>query len=411
MLTNYLKLSLKILARRKYFTFVSLFGIAFTLLVLILAAALLDHVFAEHAPETRAARTLSVHAVRLQGPDSTGTGPGGYALFDRHLRDLPGVERLAIVSTPATVISYWQGVRLKSLMRRADAEYFRILDFEFLEGGPFGEADVQEARFVAVINATTRAKFFGTGAAVGRTLEADGQTFTVVGVVPDVPIFRLAATGDIYVPVTTAKSDHYKTALRGGFFALFLLSDPAAAEGMRQEFKARLARIDVPAPYERILAVPESAFAGFARTVFGDYETEDAAGRLLAILLAAALAFMLLPAVNLVNLNISRALERASEIGVRRAFGAAARDLLFQFLFENIVIALIGGLLALGGALIVLALLNTSGLIPYAHFTLNARIAAWGCAFALVFGVVSGLLPAWRLARLAPLAALSGGQR
>jgi putative ABC transport system permease protein len=409
MLKNYLKLSLKILGRRKFFTFVSLFGIGFTLLVLTLAAAMLDHIFSPYPPETRGDRTLVVDNVRMQGKDSMSTGPGGYALYDRYMRGIPGVERLSILSQPETVISYWKGARLKSLLKRADADFFRILDFEFIEGGPFGEADVSEARFVAVINETTRAKFFGGAAALGQTVEADGQTFKVVGVVPDVPIFRLMATGDIYVPVTTAKTDDFKTRLRGGFFALFLLKDKRAVESVQQEFKARLARVELPAGFDRIYAVPETFFTSFARLFFGDFESTDAGGRLMAVLLTAAALFMILPAVNLVNLNVSRALERASEIGVRRAFGASAHDLLLQFLFENVVISVVGGVLALLSSALILTLLNQSGLIPYAHFSVNWRIAAWGFAFALAFGVISGVWPAWRLSRLSPIQALGGG--
>ena len=409
MLKNYLKLSVKILGRRKFFTFVSLFGIGFTLLVLTLAAAMLDHIFSSYPPETKGDRTLVLDNVRMQGKDSMSTGPGGYALYDRYMRGIPGVERLSILSQPETVISYWKGTRLKSLIKRTDADFFRILDFEWIEGGPFGEADVSEARFVAVINETTRTKFFSGASALGKDIEADGQTFKVVGVVPDVPIFRLMATGDIYVPLTTAKTDDYKTRLRGGFLALFLLKDPEAVEGVQQEFKARLKKVDLPEGFDRIYAVPETFFGSFARLFIGDFESEDAGSRLMAILLTAAALFMILPAVNLVNLNVSRALERASEIGVRRAFGASARDLLLQFLFENVVISVVGGLLALVSAALVLALLNQSDLIPYAHFTLNWRIAVWGFGFALAFGVISGVWPAWRLSRLTPIEALAGG--
>jgi putative ABC transport system permease protein len=411
MLKNYLKLSLKVLGRRKFFTFVSLFGIGFTLMVLTLAAAMLDHIFSSYPPETRGDRTLTIYSVRLQGDESTSTGPAGFALYDRYMRDIPGVERLSILSQPTTVVSYWKGARIQSLIKRTDADFFRILDFEFVEGGPFGEADVSEGRFVAVINEATRRKYFGAGKAVGETLETDGQTFKVVGVVPDVPIFRLVATGDIYVPVTTSKTDDYRTKIRGGFMALLLLRDAADADRVRQEFKARLAKVELPSQFKKIYAVPETFFASLARLFINDYEADEPADRLLAILLTAAALFMILPAVNLVNLNVSRALERASEIGVRRAFGASARDLLLQFLFENVVISVVGGVLALAASALVLSALNRSDLIPYAHFALNLRIASWGFLFALAFGVISGVWPAWRLSRLKPIAALAGGSR
>ena len=411
MLKNYLKLSLKILARRKFFTFVSLFGIGFTLLVLTLSAAMLDHIFAPYAPETRADRTLTVYSIRLQNGDGSSTGPGGYGLYDKYLRDLPGVERMAISSMPATVVSYWKGARIEALLRRTDADYFRILDFGFLEGAPYGQVDVAESRLVAVINETTRRKYFGAAQAVGQMIEADGQSFKVVGVVPDVPIFRAVSMGDIYVPVTTAKSDDYKNKIRGGYTALFLLKDQDLADSVRQEFKARLTKVELPPQFNKIYAVPESFFASFARMFINDFEADEPGDRLMAIFLTIAALFMILPAVNLVNLNVSRALERSSEIGVRRAFGASARDLLLQFLFENVIISVVGGVLALAAAAAVLAVLNQSEIIPYAHFALNLRIVAWGFLFALAFGVISGVWPAWRLSRLKPINALAGGSR
>ncbi len=410
MLKNYLKLSLKVLGRRKFFTFVSLFGIGFTLLVLILSAAVLDHIFGPHPPETRADRTLSVYTVRMTGDDSQSTGPGGFALYDRYMRGIPGVERMALMTLPQHVVSYWNGTRIRSAFRRTDADYFRILDFQFIEGEPFGDADLSEGRFVAVINESTRRKFFGDRPALGQALEADGQTFRIVGVVQDVPIYRLLSTGDIYVPVTTSKTDEYRSRIRGGFLALFLLKDASLTESVQQEFKARLAKVDLPQNFKRILAVPESVFGTFARLMVNDFESDDAGARLLSILLTMAVLFMVLPAVNLVNLNVSRALERASEIGVRRAFGASGRDLLLQFLFENVVISVVGGGLALVAAAGVLAALNGADLIPYANFALNLRIAAWGFVFALIFGVISGVWPAWRLSRLKPIQALGGGR-
>jgi len=121
-----------------------------------------------------------------------------------------------------------------------------------------------------------------------------------------------------------------------------------------------------------------------------------------------ALLFMLLPALNLVNLNVTRILERSGEIGVRKAFGAAGADLVGQFLVENIVLALVGGLLGLGLAAGALALVNSSHAIAYAHFALSWRVFGWGMLLTLLFGLMSGVYPAWKMSRLNPVAALRG---
>ena len=68
MLRHYLVLATKVLLRRKLFTFISLFGISFTLLILMVATAMLDHAFAPAAPETRQDRTLAVRYTMMYGP-------------------------------------------------------------------------------------------------------------------------------------------------------------------------------------------------------------------------------------------------------------------------------------------------------------------------------------------------------
>jgi putative ABC transport system permease protein len=124
--------------------------------------------------------------------------------------------------------------------------------------------------------------------------------------------------------------------------------------------------------------------------------------------LLAMVLFMLLPAINLVNLNLSRIFERVSEIGVRKAFGASSRTLVGQFIVENIVLTLIGAGLALAGSAVVLATLNQIGTIPYSQFELNLRVLVAGVLMALLFGLLSGVYPAWRMSRLHPAQALSG---
>src|SRR4051812_2131774 len=137
MLSSYLKLALKVLRRRPMFTAISLFGISFTLLVLIVAAAVFDHAVAPLAPETRQDRTLGVYTIRMIGSGNVWQSEASYGFFDRYLRDLPGVERMSIFSGAASVSSYRNGNRIDSFLKRTDADYWRILDFHFVEGRPF----------------------------------------------------------------------------------------------------------------------------------------------------------------------------------------------------------------------------------------------------------------------------------
>ena len=92
MLHHALKMAWRVLGRRKVFTAISLFGISLTLLVLMVAAALADHVLGAHPPETRLHRTLGIYGLGMVGEQASSTGFPGYAFLDAHARDLPGVE-------------------------------------------------------------------------------------------------------------------------------------------------------------------------------------------------------------------------------------------------------------------------------------------------------------------------------
>ena len=119
--------------------------------------------------------------------------------------------------------------------------------------------------------------------------------------------------------------------------------------------------------------------------------------------------FMLLPTINLININVSRILERSSEIGIRKAFGASSRTLVGQFIVENLILTAIGGAIGFVGAILVLSTISSSGLIPYVWFEVNLRIFTYGMALILFFGVFSGVYPAWKMSRLNPVDALRGG--
>ena len=414
MFRNYLKLAWKVLLRRKFFTAISLFGISFTLVVLMLATAILDHVIAAYPPETKQNRTVGIYYAQLRGEDARRNGMAGFRLIDSYARNLPNVEKLSIATFGGSAFSYLNGQRVKSYLKRTDGVFWEILDFQFLEGHPYTNSDVRDGRMVAVINEATRRKFFGATTAVGRTLDVDGQRFVVVGVVPDVPVLRLVPFADIWVPYTTEKSDTYRSELVGNYIGILLLQDPAKLAATRDEFWSRLRTVK-PSDrmFQTIEATPETLFDTLGRMFVGGGTGLGTGygGRLALALAIAATVFMLLPAVNLMNLNTSRIMERASEIGVRKAFGASSRVLVGQFVIENVVLTLVGAAVGFVIAAWLLNVINASGFIQYATLQLNYRIFAWGVGLAIVFGLLSGVYPAWRMSRLHPVQALKGASR
>jgi len=175
MINNYIKLALKVLGRRKFFTFISLFGISLTLVVLMVAVAIMDNLFAPRQPESRFDRVLAVHVMGLYGPQGGMTSFPGYAFVKKYMFDLPNVENQSVFTIQSPMVMYHEGKKIESHVRRTDGAYWQILDFRFLEGGPFTEQDNQDGKFVAVINRDMRDKLFGGGPASGKSFELDGQ--------------------------------------------------------------------------------------------------------------------------------------------------------------------------------------------------------------------------------------------
>jgi len=413
MLRHYLTMTIAVLKRRPFYTAISLFGISFTLLVLMVFVAMADHALAPMAPESRQDRMLGVQSARMFGPESAWSSNAGYMLFDKYARTLPGVEALTIFSSFQSVATYLGDQRITSQMKRTDGNFWRVFDFTFIEGGPYGQADVDEARFVAVITRATRERLFpGAASALGKTFEADGQSFRIVGVVENVPDIRYVPFSDIFAPITTAKTDAYKRDIMGDFQAVALARTRDDLPIIREEFNARLSRLELPdKAYKTLVAPFETKYDAIAReSPLADRSSPDRQGAKLTVFLAIlALVFVTLPTVNLVNVNISRILERASEIGVRKAFGAPTRQLIAQFVVENVILTLLGGAIGLVLSGLVLRAMNQSGFIAHSAFTINARVFAYAVLIAFAFGVISGVYPAWRMARLHPVEALKGG--
>ncbi len=413
MLKNYLKTAFKVFLRRKFFTFVSLFGIALTLLVLLVATAFLDHVLAARAPETRLDRTLGIFHLEMRGPNGRWLGEPGYLFLSRYVLDmdeLPEVAAVSAFSEETKVASYPEGGKVELRLRRTDGIYWQILDFEFLDGGPFTQDDEVRANPVAVINEDTRERLFGDGPAVGRTMTVSGQRFRVVGVVADVSTLRSMSSGDVWVPISSARSQAYRREIMGGFYAMILARDRADFPAIKAECRRRLSEAEPPDPknYETFLGSADTYFESLARDLFGDPDSDHVVWYLRVVIGILMVLFMVLPSVNLINLNVSRILERSSEIGVRKAFGASTRTLIGQFVVENVLLTLVGGGVALVLAVFVLAALSDNTFLPHAVFAINFRIFAWGFVITLFFGLLSGIYPAWRMSRLQPVVALRG---
>ena len=429
MLRNYIKVALKGFWRHKFFTAVNLFGICFTLVVLLVAAAFIDQQVGPIPPEVHAGRTLHLPWLFVErGTDENHfrtMQKASYAFLDRYVRPLESAENVAVFSD-----GYRRGLQLGAeevlaTVIATDAAYWEVFRFDFLHGRPYTAAEAEAGDRVAVIRAGFGLRRLGSEAVVGRDIPIDGQSHRVVGVAA-APSGRQRTFADIWVPFSAGPSRDWRTyKLDGNFNAAVLARRPGDVGRVRAELAAVLAQVEPPPEEDRFLrkvsAPLLTTMEEWARQNKPDWSEDYDEGDLqqaavarlrtwLLTLAGSALLFMLLPALHLVNLNMGRIEERTSEIGVRKSFGASSRVLVGQFVAENVLLTLVGAAASLPISWGIMSLLALVG--PF-HVDAGvlARTFFYGLCIALFFGAASGAWPAWKMARLHPVRALTGRER
>jgi putative ABC transport system permease protein len=410
MLSNYLKIAWKVLLRHPFYTFITLFGISLTLTVLMVLTAFIDHLVGSHYPEMKRYRTLYIERMEQSAQDATNSGPMSFRFLTEHTRPLQTPERVTLFSLGHSTNAYAGGQKIKLDIGFTDAEFWRVTEFEFLQGKPFNEQNIANGDLVAVITDSFRKAYFDDldESVVGKTVEIENIRYRVIGVVRGSALTRLFSFSDVYFPYTAPKSNYQNKGMRGSYSAMLLAPTERDLPAMKEEFQARMHRLPVPGvqdgfKYDRI-KVPSEAFA----TLFLDTLTGNSV-RTAAFYGAIALVTLMLlglPAINLVNVNVGRIVERSSEIGIRKAFGAPARTLLWQFIIENVFITFIGGTVALILTVLILYQINRSGWIANIDLRLNAPVFGLSLLICLFFGLLSGVLPAWRMSKLSVTEAL-----
>ena len=99
-----------------------------------------------------------------EGGRSWNSGPG-YIFYSKYIEPLESPDNVSFSSDTMAAVSYVDGTKLESQMRRTDGAYWEILDFEFLEGRPLTREDHDSGEFVAVINRSSRDVLLGDGEA------------------------------------------------------------------------------------------------------------------------------------------------------------------------------------------------------------------------------------------------------
>jgi putative ABC transport system permease protein len=407
MLKNYFKIAIAVLKRRKFFTFISLFGISFTLTILLVMTAFIDKVVNDDYPDKKRDRSLYISRMELSGKESMNSSAVSYYYINHYVAKMKTPVKIAISSGFGSTNTYVNNRKIVINYKYTNADFWDVLDFEFVEGKPISKQQTDNAERVTVISEDMKKEYFGddNSAAVGKYIEADNIKYRVCGVVKSLPITSYVLYSDIYLPITTSKTKlEVDKNYLGNYGAIVLAKNSGDIEKMKKEYAEIVAKLPIPGKeWDHIYSHADSYLEGYVRT--GNEKSSGMVYALTAISLF-ALFVMLLPTLNLVNVNITRIMERSSEIGVRKAFGASSKTLVYQFIVENLILTFLGGIIGVILSVVVMYFINDAQFIANLNLSLNFTVLGYAILTCIFFGLLSGVYPAWRMSKLNIVTAL-----
>ena len=275
------------------------------------------------------------------------------------------------------------------------AAYASVRAYEVWQGTFLTDTSVDSSLRVAVLGATVANALSLDASAIGTQVSIGGLSFEVIGILqPKGGSGFQDPDNEVLVPVGAVQ----KYFVGGNQVRTIGVSvaSPDAIQSTRDAITSLL-----------------RTRHGIATTASDDFSIFDQAqllstatsisGTLTLLLGGIASISLLVGGIGIMNIMLVSVRERTREIGIRKALGAKARDILSQFLIEALTLSLIGGLIGIAVGLAVSALI---GRIAGWGFSIDPGTMAIATLFSLVVGVVFGVWPARQAARLDPIAAL-----
>jgi len=390
MIKNYLLTTIRTLRQNPLYTALSVFGIALTFVFVSVLFLIFENSKGDFIPPRYAERTWRIHRMCSE----TGHCPViSKEKADAWVSRMTTPEMTVVTSTLISEVTIINGEGAALTILGVDDNYFNAWRHKFLRGRPINRQEIIDEIPVAVLDRTAANLYFGRNEdPIGKSFELSRIQYRVVGVVENSFALSTNRHGgmppNVMIPLETVKVFNSNV----GRAISFTAKDKASFADMQAEFFRLL--------YETNLTEDTQWSITERRSLEKLNELIPGLG-----IIIVSLILMLIPAVNILSLNVSRSFERSEEIAVRKTFGAPIRTIFGQLFFENLLITLAGAII---GMCITPALLNAVdqmilniSIIPMSfsmYFDWKTiLIVAVPCV--LLFSFLSGSIPAYITAK------------
>lgn len=269
--------------------------------------------------------------------------------------------------------------------------YEEVQDFHVQEGRYIVDLDNEFRMKVALIGTEAATTFFGTDQPVGQTIQLNGSSFKIVGLLESKGS-SLTGSNDnkLLIPISTAERFLRSPGVRS---VTVQAQDTSQMDAVKASLEATL---------DKKFLNADNSYSIFNSQEMLD--TLNSTTQMLSLALGGIAGISLLVGgIGIMNIMLVSVSERTREIGIRKAIGAKQRDILMQFMVESTALSGIGGLVGIGLGY------GASGLIGHysaLSTTVSISIVAIAFGFSLFIGVIFGMIPARKAAKLRPIYAL-----
>ena len=258
----------------------------------------------------------------------------------------------------------------------------------------FTEMEVYRAHPVCVIGQNVRDELFSKEDPIGRRIKINGFPHQIVGILEKKGnFFGFNLDNQVIIPYTTFRgiSFHHRDVT-----IAFRTEDPAKLDELREEIRGEMRRLRKLSP-----ADPDN-FSINQQTMLTDFYNKLTGTSYLVVFIIAAIS-LVVGGIGIMNIMLVSVTERTKEIGIRKAIGATRKNIILQFLSESVTISSLGGVIG-----IIFGVLIAQFLLQYIKLDASVSIGTVliGYGFSAMVGIISGLYPAYRAARLNPIDAL-----